>query len=264
MHIISKVFLMISLMSLIFSDVEKKEQNTYFAGGEELTFKVRYLFFNAAEAKMTISKTIYQMQNRPTYKIDVTGRTLNIFKIFYVKDNWGTYLDTAKLIPYISYRHIEEGDYRKHEQINFDHQKQTATVNIFDRDNRRITETTSYTVKSGVQDIVSGFYYLRTLDLSSLSKGQTINIGGFFDKKTYNIKLTYEGKERIKTKIGEFDTFIFSPTMPSNKLFNGDNPVKVWITDDKNRIPVKITANLVVGSLNMEITEAKGLRHPRP
>jgi hypothetical protein len=262
MHIIPKVFLIISLLGLTFSDIEKREQNSYFGGGEELTFKVRYLFFNAAEAKMTVSNTIYQIQNRPTYKIDVTGRTLNIFKIFYVKDNWGTYMDTAKMIPYMSYRHIEEGDYRKHEQINFDHQKKNAVMNIFDRDNRRITETTSHVIPSGVQDIVSGFYYLRTMDLSNMKKGQNVNVRGFFDKKLYNIKLTYEGKERIKTKVGTFDTFIFSPTMPGNKLFSGDNPVKVWITDDKNRIPVKITANLVVGSLNMEISEARGLRHP--
>src|SRR5690606_9583110 len=129
MHIIPKVFLIISLLGLTFSDMGKKEQNQYFTGGEELTFKVRYLFFNAAEAKMTISNTIYQIQNRTTYKIDVTGRTLYIFTIVYVNDNWGTYLDTAKLIPYISYRHIEEGNYRKHEQINFDHKKENAVVN---------------------------------------------------------------------------------------------------------------------------------------
>jgi len=262
MHIIPKVFLIISLLGFTFSDIEKKEQNLYFSGGEELVFKVKYLFFNAAEAKMTTSKTIYQIQNRPTYKIDVTGRTLNIFKIFYVKDNWGTYMDTATLVPYISYRHIEEGDYRKHEQINFNHRTKVATVNVFDRENKKVTEKTSHDVPTGVQDIVSGFYYLRTMDLSGLKKGQAMTIKGFFDKKLYNIKLTFEGKERIKTKIGEFDTFIFSPTMPGNKLFSGENPVKVWITDDKNRIPIKITANLVVGSLNMDITKATGLRHP--
>src|SRR5690606_24434928 len=183
MHIIPKVFLIISLLGLTFSDLEKKEQNHYFGGGEELTFKVRYLFFNAAEAKMTISNTIYQIQNRPTYKIDVTGRTLNIFKIFYVNDNWGTYVDTAKMIPYMSYRHLKEGNYRKHEQINFDHQNKTAVVNIFDRDNRKITETTSHDISTGIQDIVSGFYYLRTMDLSNMRKGQEVNIRGFFDKK---------------------------------------------------------------------------------
>src|SRR5690606_39367866 len=99
MHILSKVFLIISLLGLTFSDIEQRQQNSYFSAGEELTFKVRYLFFNAAEAKMTISNTIYQIQNRPTYKIDVTGRTLNIFKIFYVNDYWVTYVDTAKMYP---------------------------------------------------------------------------------------------------------------------------------------------------------------------
>lgn len=262
MYSIPKIFLFFSIMSLTFSDIQKSDKNVYFSAGEELTFKVKYLFFNAAEAKLTVSKTIYQVQGRPTYKIDVYGRTLNIFKIFYVKDNWGTFMDTTNLIPYKSYRHIEEGDYRKHEQIDFDHEKRTATVNQFDRDNRKITETTTHDVPKNVQDIVSGFYYLRTMNLSQLKINDAITLRGFFGQKLYNIKLTFEGKERIKTKIGEFDTFVFSPTMPGNKLFSGENPVKVWITDDKNRIPVRITANLVVGSLDMEITKAIGLRHP--
>lgn len=262
MQMISKIFLFFFIVGFTFSDFHQTEQNTYFAGGEELTFKVKYLFFNAAEARLTISETIYQVQDRPTYKVDVYGRTLNIFKIFYVKDNWGTYLDTARIIPYVSYRHIEEGNYRKHEQINFYHHKRSAVVNTFDRDNKKITETTSHDITPGIQDIVSGFYYLRTMDLSKMSKGEEIQIGGFFDKKLYNIKLTFEGKQRIRTKIGEFDTFVFSPTMPGNKLFSGERPVKVWITDDKNRIPVKITASLVVGSLDMEIDRATGLRHP--
>src|SRR5690606_13417344 len=142
-------------------------------------------------------------------------------------DNWGTYMDTAKMIPYISYRHIEAGNYSKHEQLNVDHQKKNAVVNIFDRDNRKSTETTSHDTPAGVQDIVSGDYHLRTMDLSNMKQGQEVNIRGFFDKKLYNIKLTYEGKERLRTKVGTFDTFIFSPTMPGNKLFSGDNPVKV-------------------------------------
>src|SRR5690606_3245536 len=99
MYTVPKILLFFSVIGLTFSDVQKPVQNTYFTGGEELTFKVKYLFFNAAEAKFTVSKTIYQIQKRPTYKIDVFGRTLSIFKIFYVKDNWGTYLDTARLIP---------------------------------------------------------------------------------------------------------------------------------------------------------------------
>src|SRR5690606_16014836 len=136
-----------------------------------------------------------------------------------------------------------------HEQVNFAHEKGLAVVNIFDRDNKKIIETSSHEIGPDIQDNVSGFYYLRTLDQSTLKVGEAISLPGFFDKKIYNIKLTFEGKDRVKSRIGTFDTFVFSPTMPGNKLFSGTNPVKVWITDDKNRIPIKITANLVVGSL---------------
>src|SRR5690606_4790186 len=133
MYTVPKVLLFFSVIGLSFSDMHKPVQNTYFTGGEELTFKVKYLFFNAAEARFTVSKTIYQLQKRPTYKIDVYGKTLNKFKIFYVKDKWGSYLDIASLVPYISFRHIEVGNYRKHVQVNFDHEKGVAVVNTFDR-----------------------------------------------------------------------------------------------------------------------------------
>jgi hypothetical protein len=251
----------ISLIILTSADNTRRARNEAFSNGEELTFKVKYLFFNAAEAKMVTSPDVHQVNNRPAYKIDVYGKTLSIFKIFKVKDNWGTYLDTAKLIPHQSYRHIEEGNYRKHEVVDFDHSKKKANVKLFDRENKTVMETQSYDIPPNVQDMVSGFYQLRTMDLSKVKHGEVVNIQGFFDKKIYNLKLIFEGKEAVSTNIGSFNTFKFSPIMPENKLFSGDNPIKVWITDDKNKIPVKIKANLVVGALDMEITEARGLRN---
>jgi hypothetical protein len=260
----SNAWLILLLMFTAFTwpDSLPVRKNQAFSQGEELTFTVKYLFFNAAEAKMIIHDRIHYIQDKPTYKIDVFGRTLSIFKLFYVKDNWGTYLDTAKIIPYRSYRHIEEGGYRKHEIIDFDHTNNEAEVMLFDRENKEVVETKLFDIPSNVQDIVSGYYLLRTMNLNGLRKGQDISIKGFFDKKNYNLKLTYEGKERISTSIGEFDTFVFSPEMPKNKLFSGERPIKVWITDDENRIPVKIKAKLVVGALNMDISEAQGLRNP--
>lgn len=239
---------------------QNNDSKPYMAG-EELTFKVKYLFFNAAEAKMIIDKNIHQIQNRPSYKIDVYGKTLSIFSIFKVKDNWGTYMDTTKNIPYRSYRHIEEGGYRKHEVVDLDHKNKKATTNLYDRENRRIVKTLEHDIAPGIQDIVSGFYYMRHLELEELQEGDTISIKGFFDEKTYNLKLTYKGKDKVSTKIGDFNTFVISPIMPSNKLFSGKNPIKIWITNDKNRIPVKIEADLVVGALNMEVTSIKGLRN---
>jgi hypothetical protein len=257
-----KIAMLFLLFSFSFADSVPRSKNEAFTQGEELTFRVKYLLFNAAEAKMVIHDNIHYIQNKPSFKIDVYGRTLSIFSLFYVNDNWGTYLDTASIIPYRSYRHIEEGNYRKHEVIDFNHDKNEALLKLYDRENQKIVETQSFRVPSNIQDIVSGYYLLRTMDFGALRKGEAITIRGFFDKKIYNLKLIYEGKQQLKTKIKTYETRVFSPVMPSNKLFSGERPIKVWITDDENRIPVRIKANLLIGSLDMEITEAVGLRNP--
>ncbi|MDN3688285.1 DUF3108 domain-containing protein [Cyclobacterium jeungdonense] len=236
-------------------------KNQAFGKGETLTFNVSYFFINAAEAKMVISDEIHRVNGKPAYKIDVYGKTLNIFKLFYVKDNWGTYIDTARIVPYRSYRHIEEGNYRKHEVIDFDQDDGTAEVKLYDRENEELVKTEIFDVPYQVQDIVSGYYLLRTMDFQGLKKGDEIRIKGFFDKKNYNLKLIYEGKDEVSTSIGDFDTHVFSPVMPSNKLFRGKKPIKMWITADENRIPVKIKASMVVGSINMDIVSAESLRN---
>lgn len=224
-------------------------------------FKVSYSFLDAAEAKMVVSPQISSINNSPAYKIDVYGETLGVFKLFRVKDNWGTYLDTANIIPHQSYRHIEEGKYRKHERVIFEHEKRNAHVRLYDRENKKLVDTKDYKVPPNVQDIVSGFYLLRTMDLKKLKKGDSITLTGFFDKEIYNLKLIYDGKDQVSTKGGSFSTFVFSPVIPKNKLFRGEQPITIWISDDKNKIPVKIKAKLTVGSLDMELMEAKGLRN---
>jgi hypothetical protein len=237
------------------------QKNTYFKNGEELSFKVTYGFLDAAEAKMIIHPQVMTMNEQPAFKIDIIGKTLGVFKLFKVNDNWGSYLDTTKLIPYLSYRHIEEGRYRKNEKIYFDHHLKSAQVKLYDRENKKLIDSSNHLIPNNIQDIVSGFYYLRTLDLKKNKPGDMITINGFFDKTIYNLKLVYEGKEQIDTPLGKYETLIFTPIMPSNKLFRGKYPIKVWVSDDKNRIPLKIKARLMVGSLDMDIIDAKGLRN---
>ncbi|EAZ81097.1 hypothetical protein ALPR1_18713 [Algoriphagus machipongonensis] len=241
---------------------QQNPQNDAFTFGEELNFEVSYGWLNLADAKLQINKKPHTQNNRPHYKIDVYGKTKGAATIFgKVNDNWGTYLDTTDIYPSLSYRHIEEGKYRKHEKVYFDQVNYTALVELFEKDNKTLKSVKEYKLVSKVQDIVSGFYYLRTLDLEKLKPGDIVFIPGFFDKERYNIKLIYEGTESLETEIGEKDTYIFSPEVPKNKLFRGDYPVKVWVTQDQNKIPVKIKANLFLGSLNFDIVNAKGLRN---
>ncbi|NDE60827.1 MAG: DUF3108 domain-containing protein [Cyclobacteriaceae bacterium] len=145
--------------------------------------------------------------------------------------------------------------------FHFDQINKKATMELYDRENKVLKEVKEYKLSSQVQDLVSGFYYLRTMDLSKLRKGQEVRITGFFDKKIYNLKLIFEGNETLQTNLGAKETYIFSPQLPKNSLFRGEYPVKVWITKDAQKIPVKIKADLFIGSLNIDITSAKGLKN---
>src|SRR5690606_23382761 len=137
-----------------------------------------------------IGKRAVHEQSRPHFKIDAYGKTKGAATIFgKVNDNWGTHLDTSTLLPSLSYRLIEEGKYRKNEKVYFDQQNRQARMELYDRDNRTLKETKEFKLPGNVQDLVSGFYFLRTMDLSRLKKGDAVLITGFIDKEINNLNL---------------------------------------------------------------------------
>lgn len=232
-----------------------------FTYGEELHFDVSYGWIDLAEAKLQVSKKPVIKNSNTYYQIDAFGKTKGAATLFgKVNDNWGTHLDTETLLPHLSYRYIEEGRYRRNEKVYLDQVNKKATLELYDRENKKVKEVKVFSLPGAVQDLVSGFYYLRTLDFAKLRKGQEVLITGFFDKEIYNLKLIFEGTETLETSLGTKETYVFSPKLPKNSLFRGDYPVKVWITKDANKIPVKIRANLFIGALTLDISTAKGLK----
>ena len=263
-HLMKKAFWLLLLFLSATSNAWSQDgsKNSAFTFGEELQFEVSYGWLNLAEARLQIARRAVHEKSRPHFKIDAYGKTKGAATIFgKVNDNWGTHVDTSTLLPSLSYRNIEEGKYRKNEKVFFDQHNRKAKMELYDRDNRTVKDSKEFKLPGNVQDLVSGFYYLRSMDLTTLKKGQAVLITGFFDKEIYNLKLIYEGSEQIQTNLGLVDTYIFSPQVPKNKLFRGEYPVKVWVTKDQNKIPVKIKANLFIGSLNIDISSAKGLRN---
>lgn len=227
-----------------------------FEEGEVISYRVHYGFITAGEATMVVDDKIHELNNRPCYKIDVYGRTSGIAdKIFGVKDNWGTFLDTAAIVPHKFYRYIEEGNYRKNEVVNFDQLSKKAVVNKLDKKTRKVKEVHEFETPKNVQDLVSGYYYLRTLDYRKLREGQVVSVDAFFDEEVYDFKVRFVGREKIETKLGTINAVVLQPLMPETKIFSGKDPVKVWISDDRNKIPLKIQANMVVGSVEIDVKE---------
>jgi len=236
--------------------------NDSFTAGEVLKFRVHWGPLNAAEAVMQISDKYYNVNGRSCYKIDIYGSTTGLADMMVrVRDNWGAYVDTASILPQKAYRYIEEGKYRKNEMIQFDHGDDVATVLRLDKQTRKLKEKENFEVPDNILDIVGGYYYLRTLDFSGYKKGDNVDVKGFFDDEIYNLKIRYLGKEELKTKLGTFNSIVIAPIIPDNDFFSGSEPIKVWVSDDKNKVPLKISAELGIGALEIDIKEMKNLRN---
>ncbi len=100
------------------------------------------------------------------------------------------------------------------------------------------------------------------MDFSKLKVKDTVTIAGFFEDEFYKLKIIYHGKQTIKIKAGKVRALVFKPVMPDNKLFDGENSITAWFSDDKNRIPLKIDAKMFIGSAGVELTEYSGLKNP--
>jgi hypothetical protein len=151
------------------------------------------------------------------------------------------------------YQSIKEGKYLKKEVIEFDQLNNVALVNRLNKKDSSLIKKDSIEVPPNIQDLISGYYYMRTFNYDTMKTDQIFTVTGFFDDTTYTIKVKFLGREKLKTKIGEFDSFLMSPIMPKNSFFRGKNPIKAWISDDRFRIPLKVKAELLIGSLEIDI-----------
>jgi hypothetical protein len=250
------------LASFIPSDIDIDQNNgsaDFMAKGEKLEFRVHYGFLSAGEATVQVHPESYIINNKVCYKATCFGKSVGAFDLITrIRDTWGTYMDTSTLLPQRSYRDITEGKYKLKEGVYFYHDKGVADA---ERDHNGVTKKT-YTVPYGVQDIISGFYFLRKFDYNKMKVNDTIKINAFFEDKLYDFKIKYVGKTKIDTKFGDIQVIKLVPIMPDNQLFNGENSISVFLSDDKNKIPVRMQAEMFVGSVKVDLVKYSGLKNP--
>jgi hypothetical protein len=197
--------------------------------------------------------------NKKVYHAIGRGFTTGVTKFFFnVDDDYESFFDKETGIPYQFIRKIDEGGYTKNQEGFFNQDRNTITV----KDYKNKTEK-SFTVPANTQDILSTFYYLRNHpDIDNLKVGESIAIDMFFDDDTTKFKLKYVGNENISTKFGTVPTMVFRPYVQAGRVFKEQESLTVWISDDDNKMPVRIKASLAVGSLKADLDGFKGLKYP--
>lgn len=238
-------------------------KNESFGRGERLEYKLNFAFITVGKAVVKIQETLHRINHRDCYKIDVYGKTSGLIDwIAQVDDHWGAYVDTASIVPHISFRKIKEGKFRKNEIIRFDHITNNIEAKVMDNKTGEWKEPKYWAAPDNIRDILGGYLYIRTIDFEAIPEGDTLTIQGFYEDTLYDLELIYAGKDQVKTKAGKFNAIKLIPVMPDNKLFDGDNSVTIWLSDDANKMPLKVEAEMFIGHAGVELMGYKGLRNP--
>ncbi len=223
-------------------------ENKAFTLGEKLTFNINYGFVTAGVAIMQIPK-IKNIFGRKTYQIDFKVSTTSTFDVFYkVRDRYATYLDVDGLFPWRFEQHIREGKYSRDFSAFFDH-----------RNGKVRTSEGSYDMPEYVQDMISAFYFVRTIDFKLFNPEDTIHLFNFYKDKTYPLDVIYRGHEIIEVDAGTFNCIIVEPRIKRGGLFKSEGSILVWLTDDEIKMPVKVKSKIVIGSVDIDLTKYEGI-----
>lgn len=250
-----RLYIIISILAIQFSFGQSVSS---FGDGEWLKFKMSYSgFLKAGNATLTVKES--KIDDKEVYHVTGKGWTTGMIKWFFkVKDRYESYFDKETLLPYKFVRDINEGGHTKNLEINFDQINQKAIV----YDKKKNTEKVFDTSKN-IQDMVSTYYYLRDrLDISKLKVGDEVRVDMFFDEENYGFKLKYLGEETINTEFGDIESLKFRPYVMAGRVFKEEESLTLWVSKDKNKLPLRIKADLAVGSLRADLETFKKLKHP--
>ena len=92
--------------------------------------------------------------------------------------------------------------------------------------------------------------------------GQSFPVNIYLDQEIYDLKFKYIGKETIKTDLGKIECYKLRPQLVVDRVFKDEDDMTIWVSADANKIPVRIQANIYVGSVKVDITSTKGLKNP--
>lgn len=223
-------------------------ENKAFKEGEKLTFDVNYGFVTAGIAVMEVPK-IKKISGRNAYHVTFEVNSVPSFDMFYkVRDRYETYIDVEGLFPWRFEQHIREGGYTRDFSAFFDQRKGKAK-----------TTEGEYEIPLYVNDIVSAFYYARTLDYSNMKVNDLIHLQNFYKDKVYNLDVKFLGKEVVEVPAGKFECIIVEPLVKEGGLFKHEGNIIVWLTNDELKIPVKVRTKVVIGYVEAKLTNYEGL-----
>lgn len=222
----------------------RKIDNQAFNLGEYLEFSVSYGILPAGTAVMAVEDTV-RYEGIKCFKVTSIASTNGFVSTFYkVRDTVATYIDYDGIFPHYFWKKLREGKYKTEKKTFFDQRRHLA-----------VTDKDTIPTYAFVQDAFSSLYYLRT---QKIEPGTEIFIDNHTSKKNFPLKIVVVGRETVEVPAGKFDCLVIEPAMREEGIFQAKGSIKIWITDDQYKMPVKMqTEVFFLGSIHADLKSFK-------
>ena len=224
-------------------------KNEAFKPGEKLTFRLHYGIISAGEGTLEVLPATQNFGGRTCYHVVGTGETVGAFNWFFkVRDTYESTIDSQAIIPWYFVRRVNEGGYKINQNVTFNHYMDSA-----------VSEKKTIHIPENTQDIISAFYYARTIDFTNAKEGQIFEIQGYIDDELFPLNIKFMGRETVNSKKGTFRCIKFRPMLMKGRVFKESEDMTVWVSDDKNHLPIRVQSDLLVGSIKMDLVDFENL-----
>lgn len=236
---IMRVFQFIFLFLFSVFTLVGQDKPSAFNHGETMLFKIKYGFISAGYGELKVH------DKGEKFHFEAKGWSASFFDPFFkVRDYYDSYVYANNMLPYYFTRDVEEGNFKKKQNVTFENEQAFSEKKTID-------------IPTNTQDLVSFFYYLRSQNLEEMTKKESIIVPIYLDDEVFEAQFTYKEDEKIRTIVGRKNCMVFSVKVMSGRVFGDSEPLKVWVTKDDQKLPVKLKADIAVGSIKMILDEYK-------
>lgn len=239
-------------------------QNSYFQGGEDLSYDLyfKYGIINKKAGNSSLRVVNDSYNGQDAYKMTLIAKSSGLVKAFFsISDTITSYM-SKQLVPlaYMKDAH-EDGDYTT-ERATYTYGPDGVKVRNINIRNGNLRYDTVHAAKNCMYDMLSIVYYVRALDYSTLKKGDKVSVSFFSGRRKMNMDIEHHGIENVSANNGQkYNCIKLSLVMNADAFADKDEAMKVFLTNDSNRIPVRIDSKLKLGSTRVILNGYKGQKN---
>src|SRR6056297_182064 len=228
-------------------------QEIPFKGGEKVKYKAYYnlgfIWLHAGNVLFETNESSYR--NQKSFHFQALGASLPSYDFFFkVRDYYQSFATKKNLKPLYFERNTSEGGYKVHNEYFFDYREKLIYTQS--DNSRKKYEKDTLQNNGSILDVLTIIYRARRIDFNQYEEGEKIPFSLIIDNEIFEgLYLRYLGKEEVKlyrTK-EKYRCHKFSAMLVEGTIFSGGENLTVWVTDDKNKIPISIKAKILVGSV---------------